>query len=203
MEQNLNSFQTVLTERPKKKISRTKLILIMIVISFAVLLIAIYFSFGIIFKLRVIEPLSKAAETEYTADPQSERGGRTYYKNVTIENKEASLSMKVPSDSGYSAVFVLKTIDPIEVDSNLYDIHIMFSTNKYPWDKHYFLSWSNDGNSSTIIRSAEINEDGELRKDEYSSTTPSERELISMLKPSYLPMLEYIKDEYNRLTDDH
>ena len=203
MEQNLSSFSAAATAKPaKEKMSRTKLVLIIIGGVIALLVIG-----NIILNIRyyvaVVTPIHDAAEAEYTKS-DSERGGQNYVKMTEINGIPARLSLRVPSGSSYDVIMVLRPQEPYNIDGSDYDIAIDFSTSKFPWDDKIFFGWSyGSSEHSSTAMGVEISKDGTPFGSDYDRLSPDDRLMLAKMKEYYMPMLEYVKAEYERLIEQY
>ena len=183
-----------------RKRGRGRLFLLISCFVTAVLVLT-FVTLKIRYRKNVIEPMSKAVYAEFDHGSEGEFGGRTFYKQVDMGGQSAVLSMKVPSGSSFSAVYVLKTDKPAAYDGKEYDIQVMYSINMYPTDDHYFVSLASDGDGMSIARGFELDESGELLSREKKAASDEELRLLKELSQYYVPMLERVKSEAEHIFD--
>lgn len=203
MEQSLKDLKSSITvNSKKKKISKPKLIFL--IVGAIVLIIILYFiiSFAA-YKIRITDPLQAAADAEYEiGDPQN--GAQNYKKAVEINDRKADLTLYVSTRLFNSSGFVLRLKDPIDINGSSYDISVDYIPGIMLFEEKLYFGWTHSSSShSSASYGVEIDKNGEPTGKDYESLSYSDKQLLKEMKPYYMPMLEYIKNEYNRLMDKY
>ena len=206
MEQNLSSFSAAATAKPaKKKMSRTKLVLIIIGGVIALLILCFVFV-TLRFRIAVFNAIADGCEAEYTFDESGDRdlGRQPYCKDITVNDRTAKMCMTRQPGLIMKIELELKLYEPVSIGSTKCEnLSIYYMSTQIPWDHAYFLKYSYREIGATTHTGVYLTENGEPTKEENENITAEERLLLKELEPYYMPMLDKLKSEYERITDTY